>query len=420
MIKKIIAGFCLLFAAVGFSQENNASPYSYYGLGDQKFKGTVDNRSMGGVSMVPDSIHINLQNPATYASLKYTTFTLGAGNSSTNLETNTQSDKTNRTSLDYLAVAIPFNNFGFVVGIMPYTSVGYKIEDYETGSDGLSRYKKFDGSGGLNRVFAGVGYKITPKLSVGGEFAYNFGNIETSSLIAISEVQYATKEFNKSHYDGASFNFGATYVTKVNNKYIWSSSAVFSTQANLKSTTERELSTVTLNAAGTETTVDLVDVRAYDESVKLPSKFTVGSGFGRDRKWFAGAEYTFQESNEMGNRFDNVTDAAFQSAYKVSLGGYYIPNYSSLTSYFNRITYRAGLKYANTGLVINQQEIKDYGFSFGLGLPLGGYNAASNVNIGMELGKRGTKNAGLVQENYVNVFVSLSFNDRWFVKRKYD
>jgi hypothetical protein len=272
----------------------------------------------------------------------------------------------------------------------------------------------------LNRVFAGIGYRVTSKFSVGADFAYNFGNIETTSLVAISDVQYATKEFNRSHYDGASFNFGASYITKVNNKYTWSSSATYSTQANLKSTTERELSTVTRNTSGTETTIDLVDVAAYDEDVRLPSKFTVGSGFGQDRKWFAGAEYTFQESNELGNRFDNVTNVTFQTAYKVSLGGYYLPNYTSFTSYFSRITYRAGVKYANTGLVINDQEIKDYGFSFGLGLPLGGYNGASNVNIGMELGKRGTTNAGLVQENYMNIFISLSFNDRWFIKRKYD
>ena len=57
-------------------------------------------------------------------------------------------------------------------------------------------------------------------------------------------------------------------------------------------------------------------------------------------------------------------------------------------------------------------------FTLGVGLPLGG--TFSNVNIGFELGKRGTTNAGLIQENYANFTLALSLNDRWFVKRKFD
>jgi hypothetical protein len=47
MIKKIIVSACLFFV-VSFAQEGTASPYSYYGIGDVRFKGTVENRSMAG------------------------------------------------------------------------------------------------------------------------------------------------------------------------------------------------------------------------------------------------------------------------------------------------------------------------------------------------------------------------------------
>jgi hypothetical protein len=72
MIKKIIVSACLLLSLVSFAQEGTASPYSYYGIGDVRFKGTVENRSMG-VAVEQDSIHINLQNPASFANLKMTT-----------------------------------------------------------------------------------------------------------------------------------------------------------------------------------------------------------------------------------------------------------------------------------------------------------------------------------------------------------
>jgi hypothetical protein len=44
---------------------------------DVRFKGTVENRSMAGIAVEQDSIHINLQNPASFANLKMTTFALG-------------------------------------------------------------------------------------------------------------------------------------------------------------------------------------------------------------------------------------------------------------------------------------------------------------------------------------------------------
>ncbi len=420
MIKKIVAGVCLLMSTLAFSQENNASPYSYYGIGDIKFKGTVENRSMGGLGIIPDSIHLNLQNPATYSSLKWTTFTLGATNTRTKFQTSSAEDNAQRTNVDYIAVAIPVNNFGFAFGLMPYTAVGYRIQnEMADPAQDLTFVRRFNGSGGINRVFAGASYKITPKFSMGADFQYNFGQVETKSLSGIKDVgvQYSTREINSTDYNGASFNIGAVYQTRVNEKYEWVASATYTPQSTLKGSTEREIATVTVTNNDTETEEDVISQSFLEDEIKLPSKFTFGSGFGESRKWFVGAEYTFQESNELGNRFDAVTDAGFETSHKFSLGGYYIPKFMSFNSYLSRVTYRAGLRYEKTGLVINGESINDMGVSLGLGFPLLG---GSNLNVGAEYGQRGTTTANLVKENYVNIFLSLSISDRWFVKRRYD
>lgn len=421
MIKKIAAGACLLLSTAVFSQENNASPYSYYGIGDIKFKGTVENRSMGGLGVVPDSIHLNLQNPATYSALKLTTFTVSASTSLTKFKTSSAEDDANRTTLDYLAVGIPVGKIGFAFGIMPYSSVGYKIQN-EQEENGLNYYRQFNGKGGLNRVFGGVGYQITPKLSLGADIQYNFGNIETKSIVGVPDmgVQYPTREINKSDYSGASFNIGAVYQTRIKDKYDLFTSASFTPQSTLSSSTQREIATITLTSTNNEIIVDVIDQSINDEEIKLPSKLSVGSGIGQARKWFAGAEYTFRQSNELGNRFDNVTTAGFESSHTVSVGGYYIPNFMSFSDYFGRVTYRAGLKYEKTGLVVNNEPINDMSLSLGVGLPLSSTIGGSNLNVGVEMGTRGTTDANLIQENYFNVFISLSFNDRWFIKRKYD
>ena len=42
------------------------------------------------------------------------------------------------------------------------------------------------------------------------------------------------------------------------------------------------------------------------------------------------------------------------------------------------------------------------------------------MNASVELGRRGTSDAFLVEENFVNLQLSLSLNDRWFIERKYN
>lgn len=427
MIKKILAGVCLVFTTVAFSQENNASPYSYYGIGDIKFKGTAENRSMGSLGILPDSIHVNLQNPAMYSGLKFTTYTVGASTSSTKFKTSDAEEEAGRTTLDYLAVALPFNKLGVAFGIMPYSSVGYRIENTipenpDTGTP--AQFRRFTGTGGLNRVFFGAAYKITPKFSVGADFQYNFGDIETKSIVGLPDVgiQYPTREINKADYSGISVNVGAVYQTRFNEKYDWVASATYAPESSLTSKIERNIATVSISGSGNEAVVDEIAQIMAEDKMKLPSKFTVGTGFGEARKWFVGAEYTFQESAELGNRFDPSSadnSAGFETAYKAALGGYFIPKYSSYNSYLSRITYRAGVKFERTGLVINEESINDYSLSLGLGLPLGNIGG-SNLNVGVEMGRRGTTTAGLIQENYTNVFISLSINDKWFTKRKYD
>lgn len=406
MIKKIIVSFGLLISLVSNAQEGTSSPYSFYGIGDVKFKGTVETRSMGGVSVFSDSIHINLQNPAQLAGLKLTTFAVGGSTSNTKLNTETQNEKARRTNLDYLAVGIPAGKFGFTFGLMPYSSVGYKILNLADENNLYST--QYNGIGGINKVFLGLGYKINKNLSVGLDAQYNFGTIETKSFRYLTTIESGTLEENVSRIQGINFTTGLAYEKKLNNKYTYFGSLVYAPQANLKLKNER---TITVS--------DQVDNQPVQNlNFNLPSRLSIGSGFGEVRKWLVGAEVTLQSSSNLKNRFDDINGVVFENSTRYSVGGYYISNYSSYSSFFKRVTYRGGLRYENTGMVIQNKSIEDFAVNLGLGLPLSG--TFSNLNIGFEVGKRGTKYYNLIEENYINLSIGLSFSDRWFVKRKYN
>ncbi|RXR35519.1 hypothetical protein EQG68_01080 [Flavobacterium piscinae] len=417
MIKKILISFCLFFSVLTLAQEGTASPYSFYGIGDVKFKGAVENRSMGGVSVFSDSIHVNLQNPASFSHLKYTTFTIGANNNNVNLKTDSQSEKATRTTIDYLVVAMPVaKKFGASLGLLPFSSVGYKIENIN--EDTTQQSARYFGDGGVNRFFGSLAYSFNDNFSFGVDINYNFGNISTNSVEFIPEIQLGTRELNTSKINGFNYNFGVMYNKKVTEKLTLFGSLAYSPQSNLDVENSRNITTVfvtsTFNAFPQEDGITQVST----SKLKLPSKFVFGAGIGEVRKWMVGTELTFQQSSSFGNRFNDITNVEYENSTKISFGGYYIPKYNSFNKYLQRVTYRAGFNYENTGLIINNESINNYGITFGLGLPLGG--SFSNINVGFEYGKRGTTNAGLVEENYTNVFISLSLNDKWFVKRKYE
>ena len=408
MIKKSIISACLFLSLVSFAQEGTSSPYSFYGIGDIRFKGAAENRSMAGLAIAPDSIHINLQNPAGYSDLKLTSFSLGGTYNTTSQKTNTQSGSARRTALDYLAVGLPLGKLGIGFGLIPYSSVGYKIK--KVNLDGISTI--LDGSGGMNKVFLGLGYKLGANLSVGADAQYNFGKIKTSSFIIDSDIANGTSEVNSSVLSGINFNLGLMYQSKITKKMSLYSSLSYTAESTLVSKSTREIS----NSIDDPYTLE--DAR----SLKLPSKLSFGAGLGENRKWLIGAEVSLQSTGNVVNFYNEVNNSAYNVVYgkssKYAIGGYFIPNYKSYTSYAKRITYRGGLKYEKTGLVINSESINDMGLTLGIGMPLSG--TFSNINFGFELGKKGTTAAKLVQENYANLNIGFSLNEKWFEKRKFN
>jgi hypothetical protein len=130
-----------------------------------------------------------------------------------------------------------------------------------------------------------------------------------------------------------------------------------------------------------------------------------------------GTQFTQQASAGFQNDFTSISNVTYADGSAFVLGGFYLPEYGSLTSYYKRVVYRAGYRSADTGLVVNGTPIRESGITFGVGLPLQQF---SNVNIGLEFGSRGSLNNALIKENHWAILVGFSLNDIWFIKRKYN
>ena len=149
----------LLATAFIHAQNSSASPYSLGGLGDITFRGNAIDRMMGGLSVYSDSIHANLNNPASLGELKLTTFSVGVHYKNTQLSSLEANDKVASGSLDYIAVSIPTKHFGFSFGVMPYSSVGYRLQSIDDALEGSAVINQYEGGGGVNKTFFSVGGK---------------------------------------------------------------------------------------------------------------------------------------------------------------------------------------------------------------------------------------------------------------------
>jgi len=408
----IILTVVIFFFNHTYAQDASPSPYSFFGIGNPDFKGMVENISMGGINMYTDSIHYNINNPSSISHLKYINLSLGMNNSFINMSDANGTAQLSSHNVTYFSLAIPMGKkIGVGFGIVPISSAGYKIYSKQDNGDVYT----FEGEGGLSKIFLAGAYKLTNNWSIGAEYQYYFGFLDHNNKWLIKDISTYTKEKGILSMKGSSFKVATDYKLDLNNKKYLKFNTFYRLQSNLQGSYTEKTGLFTVTSSGEEL-VENLDNEDGSDDILLPSTVGLGLGFGTKNKSFIGAEYNYLGMKNFRNTFYDPTYIQYKDGYQIKLGGMYTPAYNSITKYWKRITYRAGMTIKNTGMTIYGEDITDFGITFGVGLP--SIKGLSNLNIGFELGQRGKTTEKLVKENYLNLHLSLSLNDRWFIKRK--
>ncbi|MEL0318718.1 MAG: hypothetical protein VW979_06645 [Flavobacteriaceae bacterium] len=419
MIRILSILFSITVVHLAAAQSGSVSPYSSAGLGERNFNGTQATRHMGGLDVFTDSIHANLNNPASYGFLKVTTYSLGIHYRNTNLASLTESANADDASLDYLAVSIPAGKFGFGFGILPYSSVGYRIQTLDSATEGQNTLNRYEGEGGINQAFLSVGLPLTSFFSIGVSAQYNFGNLFYRTGQFIEGVDTGTLLTNQSSISGLNYQYSAQVNIPIKRKYLLQGMYVYQPEAFLNSQNDRIFYTQSLS---NDTVVDFEEIDLNTQGLRETEIETsqttkIGLGFGENKKWFLGIQHNLTKSANFTNNFFSRSTISYRDAKQWTVGGFFIPDYASFTSFWERVVYRFGFRTEQMSLIINNLPITETGISFGIGLPLG---SLSNANIGFEFIQRGAKQSGLIQETLIAMRIGLSLNDIWFIKRKYN
>lgn len=429
MIRRILVIFLILTTVAITAQKTSSSPYSFFGIGDVFNQKTVEQSSMGGIGVAHKSNqYLNFVNPAANAYLRLSTYNIGLLNNHLTVKDNSGSQSSNSTRLSYLALGFPISKkAGVSLGMQPVSSIGYSmLNKQRDASNVVTQVTQYEGTGGLNRLYTAFGIKISKAFSLGAEVDYTFGTIKNDILNQRANVTLATKYNEKSTVKGNSVKLGIHYTKKLERNLILDVGLTTKLKNTLKADGTENMYSLLLGTSGVEIPKDTIFTGTLKGTYNSPSQTNFGVGLGKENKWYAGINVEVKEKTTTKGFLQGITNVyKYGNSSKISIGGFYLPKINSISSYFDRVTYRGGLRFETTGILVdgtstgnNFTPINDFGINLGLGLPLG--NRLSNLNLGLEYGQRGTIKNNLIKENYFNIRLSLSLNDTWFKKRRID
>ncbi|ASU36132.1 hypothetical protein [Mucilaginibacter xinganensis] len=429
----------LAVSAVGAKAQSTAttsSPYSRYGLGDIDPSLLPQSRGMGGIATAINKINnyntINVQNPASYGFINYTTFDVGLYGNIVSLGQTGQTSVSNANfRLSHINFAVPVSRRSALsFGLMPYSEMGYNYKQSESSlhsglpTDTNTVNYLYKGDGGLSKAYFGYGIGLTKHFYVGGNISYIFGNLVQTSSTEIPKLYGVlnSRIEQSNSIGGLNYDLGLQYSFDFENdtKHLTLGYST-STGNSINSTASYIVSQYTYDSSGNQNTPadSVVNRQSAKSKIKLPQINHFGISYQYDNHYLVGADFT------MGN-WSNLTiggtNAGFQNSKTFNIGGQYTPNNNALRNYFARVDYRLGFIYDQTYLNLNNTNINRYAVTFGLGLPLAPSQTLTTfykINLSAEVGKRGTVDNGLVKENYVNIHLGFTLNDKWFQKYKF-
>ncbi|MDC8101254.1 hypothetical protein [Chryseobacterium rhizosphaerae] len=425
-MKKI---FVVSFISAGYflnAQSLGNSPYATYGIGDVKYDNTIETTSMGGIStaFISDfTSSFNFANPANNANFELTSIRLEATNENNYFKSNYNDMKSTKhsTYLSNIALAFPLSpKVKMGLSYQPYSSKSYDILSTET-RDGIAYNNRFKGSGTLNTAQVAVSYKIDQQFSVGARANLYFGDLYDLNEFGTSTSEYVNGYETKNKVRNFNFTLGTSYQTlntRTDKKLTIGATATFGNTSNM--TTEYINSTYRFaDQAGTKTDEKTIEQKNTSSKNLLPLQASLGVGYGSENHWFFSGQIDYKKGEDVsyfGKTFD------FQDTYRISAGGWYLPNYNNFRNYFSRVIYRYGAFYERGNLKLEGNSINKFGISAGVMLPFktSSITRMSGLEIGVEIGKRGTLNDNLINQNFINFRIGFNFADKWFRKTLYN
>ncbi len=439
----VAAALLLLFPAQLRAQDDDPlagigySPYSLFGFGDLVRQGTTYNTMMGGIGIGDRNVrNINILNPAGITARELKSFMVDFGLENRNViyegnaarsisptASGVQRSASNTFNMHNLVVSFPIASQGaFKVGIMPYSSVNYDFEAHETSDELIASVGDITytrtGRGGLYKAFLGAGVTLFDRLSLGIDANYYFGRIVRSSS-ATFENATSYRYLETGWRDNVSC-FGAKaglqYSQPLTKALVATVGVTYDFNTKLRGSQTRF-------AYGEYSATDTIYHKVSNlENYAIPGEIGAGITLRYSDQWMIGFDYTRQDWSKVdfggypGVDFSTGVAQNFRAGFEVTPNRYDVR--SGFGHFLRRVTYRGGAYHERSFMQLGGHPVAATGITLGFGLPV--FRYYNSLNLGVDIGQRGTLKSNQIRERYFLITISFNLHDIWFIKPLYN
>lgn len=436
---------CLLGLSFQLMAQNSVvSPYSRIGFGELHSSDLPHIQANGLSSSSWSYSDLNLTNPASYSYLRTASMNIGFNIKYNRLEDENSSTNIWSGGLNTIAIGFPLINtinelldqtysdwrYGSVIALQPYSGVGYDLRSEAMDPELGTVVSEFKGSGGTQLAFIGQSIRYL-NTSLGVNIGYLFGSLEQSRLVSFPE---------------AGIHYRNNYTDDIKTSGIYWKVGVLHDIILTRSETDpyfdergKPLTFITLGAHGKPATgfnsnanslyvaehIGVVNPRPADtlffnEDEKLSGQLPPEIGFGASYNVKDKLSLGFDIAMGLWSKYENeAKPEELKNSYKVSIGGNFTPDHNSIQSFFERVTYRAGLYYFQDPRTVGGEQLEEYGIRMGMSMPFVVQRNSSSLHSSFQLGRRGISEG--LKETFFNISIGFTVNDNsWFLKRRFD
>ncbi len=469
-INKFLVLGLLLWPVMAQAQGINGtrlnSPYTRYGLGETyslMLPNSQGSAGAFGATLSSDalSFDVNLQNPASFAKLKITSFEIGGNYQRATLTENTDNifkkSISNDGGFSYLSLSFPINRtwvasrdtsrrrvkiqWGMGFALLPHSQVGYDVA--------VSRVLPNIGEVKYNYVGQGNRFRLNwangwayKNFSAGLNLGYLMGTVRNRSTVYFRDSAYVfafnEDAVNSQTVRGLVWDVGLMYEKRLkrspknpNGAYSSGSKYPFIFKIGAYGHSSQQSKTYDnqfYRRYGTYYAYDTVVNNAETTGkMRLPAQIGGGVSFGVENYWALGFNY---EQNFWSQYLNTARPETMQNAYRAALGFQIRPRPTG--NNLQTSTLRMGVFYGTDGRMIEKSgknlQLQKYGINFGTNLRLiGKAKTAMNetfvtsiaaLNLSVEYGFLGQPE--LINQRYFQVNLSFNLNENnWFIRSRY-
>ena len=406
------------------------SPYSIFGIGNISKEGTAFNKSMGGVGIATrNKRFINYMNPAAVTARDSLAFMGDFGLSQSNTafsQGDLKSAKNTFNIYDFVLSFPIYRSSAFMVGITPYSDVGYDFSSIITDQEIIGQTGNITedsyGTGSIYQLFAGAGATFWKSFSVGAEVIFMFGNLDKVTNMNFSNSSYRSlNSGNELTIRGITGKFGLQYEQKLGGNISMIAGATYRMGSKVRGYA------VDYRYATQSSVTDTLRYNTdtlKNSGLRFGDEIGVGIAVKGGDRWCAEFNYTRSDWRNTGmdkaDGFSGIGKSSFSTTVSNSFraGFEIVPNRNDIRYYFRRCAYRAGVYYEQSYYKLDGNNVNSLGLTLGITLPV--YKWYNGISLGVDLGQRASKKGDMIRERYATFNIGFNIHDIWFQKPRYN